>query len=138
MHKSEKGVICLLPLVRNSLVAPSRNDIINLENHLDHLIRQLNLLPAHLREISLKDANARAERDLAVALEKNDVAELLKMVRRYQGTPASQNALRLAALRCWDRGDFADAAHAHRRCAGFPFCRRAGFTPDQRRFPAAG
>jgi outer membrane protein assembly factor BamB len=74
------------------------------------LIRQLESLPAHLREISLKDANARAGKDLAAAYQKNDVPELLRMVRRYEGTPASHNALRQAALRCFDRGDFANAA----------------------------
>lgn len=84
------------------------------------LIRQLDLLPAHLREISLKDANARAERDLAVAFQKNDIAELLRMVRRYQGTPASQQALRQAALRCWDRGDFADSAMISARSLPLP------------------
>jgi len=84
------------------------------------LIHQLNQLPRHLREISLIDANARAERDLAGALEKNDVTEILKLVRRYQGTPASHNALRQAALRCWDRGDFADAAMIAARSLPIP------------------
>lgn len=86
----------------------------------NELFRQMDALPADLREISLKDANARAEQDLATAFQTNNIPELLKSARRYQGTPAALSALRQAALRCWDRGDFVDAAMISARCLPLP------------------
>ncbi|MDB5385080.1 MAG: hypothetical protein JWM11_726, partial [Planctomycetaceae bacterium] len=55
-----------------------------------------------------------------IAFQNNDMPELLKLVRRYQGTAASQNALRQAALRCWDRGEFADSAMISARSLPLP------------------
>ena len=74
------------------------------------LFRQLAALPPNQRELYATDIATRAEPELQLAIQNHDVDALLRIAARFPDSVPGRQALRRAALQCFDRGDYAAAA----------------------------
>ncbi|MDB5339563.1 MAG: Pyrrolo-quinoline quinone, partial [Planctomycetaceae bacterium] len=93
------------------------------------LFRQLAAWPANLRELYATDISSRAEPDLQSALQNRDLDALLRIAARYPDSEPGRQALRRAALQCFDRGDFSAAATISARSLPLPEAARADDLP---------
>ncbi len=97
----------------------SRNAV--LENSHNAALRVLKELPADWQDRYAEEFGPMADRELASARQRNDLAALRRVAARYPLTRAGFEALRLSVLRQFDHGEFLAASAGFRQIGEHPF-----------------